>query len=450
MYVPLDTGSPGVRLARMVRMAEPRLLLAAGTVAVLLEELLDAEGVDRDLPVGWLDASVRASGAGRIAFTREDVETQQSVAANPRIGLDAPAYLLFTSGSTGVPKGVVITHANVEHFLRWAVDYFELSQLDRLSAHPPLHFDLSVFDIFGAFAAGAELHLVPPETSLLPNKVAEFIRESQLTQWFSVPSVLSYMAKFDVVRPGDFPSLRRVIWCGEVLPTPALRYWMTRLPHVRFTNLYGPTETTIASSYFTVPQCPDDDQYEIPIGTPCVGEELLVLDERLDEAPRGTVGELYIGGVGLSPGYWREPQKTESVFVHGPTGEERRIYRTGDLAKVGPDGQVYFLGRADSQIKSRGYRIELGEIEHALHGIGWLHEVAVVAVPSSGFEGTTICCAYVPGPGNSVSPAQLRTHLAQVLPSYMLPARWLELDRLPKNANGKVDRPGIREMFLAG
>jgi amino acid adenylation domain-containing protein len=357
------------------------------------------------------------------------------------------AHILFTSGSTGTPKGVVITHANVIRFIEWSTRYFAMDSSDRVSGHPPLHFDLSFFDVFATFAAGAELHLVPVELNLLPNKLADFIRTSALTQWFSVPSVLTYMARFDVVRHGDFPALKRLLWCGEVLPTPTLVYWMRRLPHVQFTNLYGPTEATIASSYYTVPSCPDDLHAALPIGTACEDEELLVLDESLAPVPQGESGDLYIAGAGLSPGYWRDPERTNAVFVRHPQNASTRIYQTGDLARVGDDGLVYFLGRADSQIKSRGYRIELGEIETALNAIPGVQESAVVALGTDGFEGTAICCAYVPADGVSLTPACLRRALRDQLPSYMMPARWLAFDQLPKNANGKVDRPRLREVF---
>src|SRR5262249_38511973 len=329
-------------------------------------------------------------------------------------------------------------------FIDWATAYFDFTSDDRISAHPPLHFDLSVFDIFGAFAAGAELHL-PAFLNFVAASRAGFIRSSELTQWFSVPSALNYMAKFDVVQHGDFPKLKRVLWCGEVLPIPTLRYWMQRLPAVQFTNLYGPTEATIASGYYTVPSIPEENE-SIPIGRPCEGESLLVLDETLRPVPQETIGGLYIGGVGLSPGYWKDEEKNRTAFLDGPNGFGR-IYKTGDLAKVGRDGLIYFAGRADSQIKSRGYRIELGEIEAALNRIEDLKESAVVAIPTTGFEGALICCAFAPVQGARVTIITLREVLRNTLPDYMLPGRWLPMDRLPKNANGKIDRPLLKQLF---
>src|SRR5256886_3376426 len=381
------------------------------------------------------------------AFSLGDVQRASTSPVNYRNSPGDPAHILFTSGSTGTPKGVVISHANVIHFVNWARRYFGLGPADRMSSHPPLHFDLSTFDVFGTFAAGAQLHLVPPDLSLLPNALAEFIRASELTQWFSVPSLLSYMAKFDVVEFNDFPTLRRLLWCGEIFPTPALRYWMARLPHVTFTNLYGPTEATIASSYYTVPSCPKDDRAAIPIGTPCKGEELLVLDETLRRVPPGEVGELYIRGVGLSPGYWRDPEKTRGAFLPypGSTRPDDRIYRTGDLASVGTDDLVRFLGRADSQVKTRGYRVELGEIETALHALGTLRECAVVGVATQDFDGVAICCAYAPLAGVAATPASLRPPGAHALPPSILPSRCLSSAGLPKTSNGKIGARQLKE-----
>jgi acyl-coenzyme A synthetase/AMP-(fatty) acid ligase len=219
---------------------------------------------------------------------------------------------------------------------------------------------------------------------------------------------------------------------------------MRRLPQVRFTNLYGPTEATIASSYYDVPAVPADESVPVPIGVPCDGESLLVLDEGRP-APVGGIGELYIGGVGLSPGYWRDQEKTDAAFVAGPDGE--RIYKTGDLARADDDGVVHFLGRTDSQIKSRGYRIELGEVESAVNTVAGVRECAVVGVDTGGFEGTTICCAYSVVEGADLPVAELRKQVTALIPRYMLPAKWEALEGLPKNVNGKIDRPALRDRF---
>jgi len=451
-YVPLDSASPPSRLAKILASCENRWILAATPTACLLRDVLADHQLRAPISVGWMDAGPwSAANTDQVDFTADDLQGYSAGRLDHDNTRDDPAHILFTSGSTGTPKGVVITHANVIKFVEWATTYFGMDSSDRVSGHPPLNFDLSIFDIFGTFAVGGQLHLVPSELNLLPNKLAELIRTAELTQWFSVPAALNYMAKFDVVKFDDFPALRRVLWCGEVLPTPALMYWMERLPHVRFTNLYGPTETTIASSYYTVPRCPDDPQAPIPIGLACDGEELLVLDERMESVAPGEIGELYIGGVGLSPGYWRDPAKTADAFRPHPyrAGGSGRVYKTGDLARIDHDGFVHFHGRTDSQIKSRGYRIELGEIEAALNAAGGLRECAVVAITTDGFEGTAICCAYVPAPDAPVTPAALRSELSRALPPYMLPTRWMAFDSFPQNANGKTDRRRLTEAFEA-
>jgi amino acid adenylation domain-containing protein len=447
-YVPIDLGSPAARVAKVVRAAEPQLCLASHHAAVLLDELHAASA--QALPtIVSLDEEPVEGRRYRSSLTSRERKTYSEEPLGIARSSSDLAHILFTSGSTGDPKGVKISHANVIAFVEWAASYFGMGPSDRISGHPPLHFDLSTFDIYGTFSVGAELHQVPPDAHLLPHRLADLIRKSELTQWFSVPSILTYMAKFDAVRHGDFPSLERLLWCGEVLPTSTLRHWMQRLPSVSFTNLYGPTEATIASSYYTVPQVPGTDVESIPIGSPCAGEELLVLDDELAPAPVGEPGQLYIGGVGLSSGYWRDEDKTRAAFVPDPRSPTsgRRIYKTGDLAVLRHDGMIDFLGRADSQIKSRGYRIELGEIEAALNALGNLKETAVVGIETNGFEGVAICCAYAPMIGADLEPALLRSQLRSFLPTYMLPSRWMALETLPKNVNGKIDRRRIKDLF---
>jgi amino acid adenylation domain-containing protein len=445
-YVPIDTASPAPRVEMIVEAAQPALILATQPAAKLLDDVLTLRS-DR-IPVGALEEPL-AGESFEAAFSRADADAQSGEPLPVENRPEDMAHILFTSGSTGTPKGVVIKHENVVAFVEWATSYFGTKETDRISGHPPLHFDLSTFDIYGTFLAGAELHLVPAAANLMPNKLAAVIRDAELTQWFAVPSTFTFMAKFDAFGHGDFPALERVIWCGEVLPTPILIHWMERLPHATFTNLYGPTEATIASSYYTMPALPESETEPIPIGVACEGEELLVLDEHLQEVPTGEIGDLFIGGVGLSPGYWRDEEKTAAAFVRDPRNASERIYRTGDLAKVRDDGLVDFLGRADSQIKHRGYRIELGEIETALNALDDIRECAVVGVETGGFEGTAICCAYAPAAGRDVAPPAIREQVVKSLPAYMLPSRWVVMDVLPKNVNGKIDRRAIREHFEA-
>jgi amino acid adenylation domain-containing protein len=448
MHVPVDSSSPPARIRQILDSCENRWILAAGNVVPLLDELLADEQIRSRVSVGWLEANAPAAAKNfKPAFTMADLNAVPAASLPQQCTDQDGSHILFTSGSTGVPKGVVITHSNVTTFVGWALKHFKIDHTDRFSGHTPFHFDLSTFDIFGTITAGAQMHLVPPEAALLPPKMVEFIKKAELTQWFSVPSVLNYLAKFDALKGVEFPALRRVLWCGEVLPTPALIYWMQHLPKIPFTNLYGPTEATIASSYYDVPACPTDPKASIPIGTPCDGEELVVLDDKMKPAPVKEIGHLFIGGAGLSPGYWRDPEKTAAAFIDDPRNPGQRIYRTGDLAWLGDDGLVYFVGRADTQIKVRGYRIELGEIETALNSVGTLQECAVVAVENENFGGWMICCAYVPREGTEVALPALREHLKKLIPNYMFPVRWSAYPALPKNANGKIDRPKLKAKF---
>jgi amino acid adenylation domain-containing protein len=434
IYVPVDIASPPARAEKILAAAAPKLLLTAPEAA--------------SLPAATTSTATVVSVAGELEGARAGPDDARGYDAGPLpsdTGPTDPAHILFTSGSTGTPKGVVITHEMIGAFLDWALPYFGHRPGDRISGHPPLHFDLSTFDIYGSLSAGAELHLVPPDL-LLPQQLASFIRDSRLTQWFSVPSTFTYMMRADTIAERDFPVLERIIWCGEVLPPAVLAHWMQRVPQCTYTNLYGPTEAAIASSYFTVTAIPEDQTAAIPIGTPCAGEEIHVLDDAHEPLPAGEIGELYISGAGLSPGYWQDPEKTRAAFLtDARTG--RRIYRTGDLGRRDEKGLLHFVGRADSQIKSRGYRIELGEIETALTAVPGVAECAVVGVHSDGFEGTAICAAWSSRAGAELDRMQLRASLADSLPAYMLPSRWLELPQLPKNANGKIDRPALRNRF---
>ena len=450
VYVPLDPNSPAERVNKIIKASNPSLLFVDRETTFRFQDIIHSDLETGLIPWVWWSKEPLMHGDDFCPkFIYKDIENLKNEPHQVIRNSARAAHILFTSGSTGEPKGVVITHKNVESFINWAVPYFNMKTGEHTSCHSPLHFDLSTYDIYGAFASGSHMHLVPAGISTDPKKLSAFILENKLNQWFSVPSALSYLAKFHVIPDGGYPSLKRLIWCGEVFPLPSLKYWMKNLPDVQFTNLYGPTEATIASSYYTVKELPEHLD-ELPIGESCSEEKLIILDENLSRKNIGEVGDLYIEGSGLSPGYWKDIAKTKAAFMRytNEEGRRERIYKTGDLASLGSDGLVYFHGRSDYQIKSRGYRIELGEIETALGNNQLLREYAVVPIQIDGFEGTAIGCAYVGTEmKNGALAPLLKQKLKDKIPSYMMPQVWREYDRLPRNGNGKIDRKGLSDHF---
>ncbi|NEW69760.1 amino acid adenylation domain-containing protein [Streptomyces rhizosphaericus] len=440
--VPLDTGSPADRLVSIVNQTGPCRLLADRRRTPLATEVSDA--VAPGAVVGLCLPEGDATGP-LPTVTAADVASAPTTAPEPVGGASGVAYVLFTSGSAGEPKGVPLTHAAIIHFVTWANEHFGLRSDDRISCHLQLHFDGSLWDVYGPLVCGAELHLVPPEASLLPTTLAQFIRDARLTQWLSVPSVLSAMARHEVVEKDDFPQLRRVLWGGEVFPPTDVEYWMRRLPHVTFTGFYGTTETTIASSYYTLTELPDE---ALPVGRAIPGEWLEPVDDQLRPVAPGEVGEMVIGGAGVSPGYWRDPERTAASFIELPPGSGRRAYRTGDLGSRDADGLLRFHGRADRQVKVNGYRVELDEVMTELHSLPEIAAAAVVAAPSR-TGSPLICAAYALTAGVSLTTAQVKARLGSKVPGYMLPTRWLALESLPVNANGKTDLRALQQRFAA-
>jgi amino acid adenylation domain-containing protein len=441
VYVPLDPGAPPARLAKIVGDAEPAAVLSAETKASSWPEVL---GDTHVRAVVCLDAepAERLPAAG---VTVGPSAMTAAPATNPdasRISLDL-AYVLYTSGSTGVPKGVKLTHRNGLAFVEWAVRQFGVGRDDRLSSHAPLHFDLSIFDLFAAAAAGAPVVLVPPRASVFPREVGRFIADQRITVWYSVPSVLAMLGRRGGLRDHPLPALRTVLFAGEVFPTKDLRQLMAQLPHVRFANLYGPTETNVCTWYDVAPIAPDDTA-PIPVGQAIDDVEVLVVTDDGRRGGVGEPGELYVRGPTVMQGYWRDQARTEQSLVPHPFEPELgdRLYRTGDVVELRDDGRLRFIGRRDAQVKVRGHRIELGDVEAAVHAHPQVVECAVVAVPDE--ELTNRLKAFVVT-SDDLSPGDLLDFCAAVVPRYMLPDVVEFVASLPKTSTGKVDRHSLRD-----
>ena len=430
-YVPLDPTGPPPRLAAILADSAPTALVMGQTKRRRLEAVeAETAGLPPVLVLGDADDETALA------------ETVPAEAA--RVSEDDPACLLYTSGSTGQPKGVVISHRNIAAFADWAGAFFTLEENDRVSAHAPLHFDLSLFDVWTTLAHGACVFLVPQGLSFLGVDLVRFVTQNAITVWQSVPSVLRLMVRH--LQAGDpaLAPLRLVFFAGEPFPPEALRDLRMKLPHTRMVNIYGSTEMNDVT-FHEIGETVDDTP--LPIGRPCSHMQVLVVDDAgaiLSEA--GAVGELCAGGPTVALGYWRSGEATASRFVQNPGHDlfPDRIYRSGDLVEIGADGVLRYVGRRDAQVKIRGNRVNLGEVEEALAAHPGIAEVAVTDVEDDE-GGRSLKAFLVVAPGQDVLDMRtLRRHCASRLPAYMIPESVIFRDTLPRTSTGKVDRQVLR------
>jgi amino acid adenylation domain-containing protein len=447
VYVPLDPHAPPARLKYIVRDCGIRVLLSGVEVTASWPELMSADtGIDHLVVLNAGDEGVDPPAGARVTLSSELDGYEPTPPPRSTISLDL-AYILYTSGSTGDPKGVMLSHLNGLSFVEWAVREMRVAPDDRLSSHAPFHFDLSIFDIFAASVGGATVVLVPPEVAYFPIDVARFIERERITIWYSVPSVLSMLVTRGNLTRGRFPALRTVLFAGEVFPTKYLRRLMDLLPAARFCNLYGPTETNVCTWYDVPPLAAGIDE-PIPIGRAIEGDEVFAVTEDGRRADAGELGELHVRGLTVMQGYWGDPAKTSRSLVPSPLGTAGRepVYRTGDLVVEQPDGTYRLLGRRDHQIKSRGYRIELGEIETAIYSHPDVVECAAIAVPDPVITNRVKALVVT---RNDVMEEDLTRTCRQRLPRYMIPESFEFRGSLPRTSTGKIDRRTLSEELLA-
>jgi amino acid adenylation domain-containing protein len=442
-YVPLNPTFPIEKTASMLEQADVDAVIVDKACLAQAQQVL---GTSPRVPVlvPEFERSNLPFDGGTIfdGPVLEDADPLQHDRLPP-LTPDDVAYLLFTSGSTGVPKGVPVTHGNAFYFIDAMSRRYGIAPVDRFSQTFDQTFDLSVFDLFMAWTNGASVYAMSPVDLLSPTK---FISRNQITVWFSVPSVAAQMRRRNTLRPDSLPSLRWSLFCGEPLPEESADAWQAAAPNSIVENLYGPTELTIAcfayrwKSNVSRRLCRNG---VVPIGRPYEGLAALVVDENLSPVSDGNTGELCVSGPQTTPGYWRSPGKTAERYVELPISrhETRRFYRTGDLVARTATGDYVFLGRADSQIKVLGHRVELGEIEAVLRSHPRVEHAAAFGSPMTGISAEAIV-AFVSG--DDLNLDEIFELAKANLPPYVVPRRIVPLAMMPLNANGKVDRRNLQ------
>ncbi len=423
-YIPVSLQQPSERIEKILTTSEASLV-------VCMEE--DREKM-ADIPF-----------AGEVVSFQEMMEQPIEDVMLHRIrkecSCDDLLYVMYTSGSTGVPKGVMVSHRSVENFIAHFVQLFHITSKDIIGNQAPFDFDVSVKDIYGAIASGATLSIIPRDLFSIPPRLVDYLCQQEITTLiWAVPAlcIISSMKGFDYRIPTH---VNKVLFSGQAMPVAQLRKWQKALPDATYVNLYGPTEITCNCTYHIVRENYQDAQ-KLPIGEAFPGRRIYLLDEKLQLVTLpGAQGEICVAGESLGEGYYHNPQETQNRFISitDPKRGSVRVYRTGDLASFGIDRKLYFAGRKDSQIKRMGHRIELEEIENVLNGMRVVEN--------------SCCCfhkeknaiyAFYQG---SVEKRVLKQMLKTKLPAYMMPNKMIQMEQLPMNKNGKLDKTYLNELM---
>jgi D-alanine--poly(phosphoribitol) ligase subunit 1 len=421
-YAPIDVKTPINRFKQILKSLDPFLIITNTSLKSKISDISDCSILNID----------------EVDFTNID----KCEIDNWKHVIDTnPVYCMHTSGSTGNPKGVLIPHKAVIDYIEWTVQNYQIDSNNRIANQVPFHFDISTLDIFLMLYTGATLYIVPETLFSFPVRLIEYLKKNDITFIFWVPSALSKVSNLKCLISGHLPNLKFVLFCGEVMPTKCLNYWLKYLPNTVFSNLYGPTETTVASTYYTVDRAFSDSDH-LPIGFPCRNTEILLLDQNNQLINNGDIGEICIKGTGLALAYWRDKKRTEESFIQNPTHTNfpDLIYKTGDLARLNDQRELIFIGRKDTQIKHLGHRIELGEIETACNSMIEIMSCCIL------YEQSQIICIYE-SKTNSFNNNSFKNKLINLLPKYMIPSRFHQIDEMPLNQNGKIDRVKLKSFI---
>lgn len=434
IYCVLDPESPVERLRKILSTCSPKILTAQREFLERAKEITVQLGI----------RTAEKEPAETIARYDDGPLIQ-----TPRITGSNPAYIMFTSGSTGMPKGAVMTHANVLNLIDWARETYSITPDDVLTNVNPLYFDNSVFDFYAALFNGARLVPFTKTEVSDPKTLVDKVAAGECSLWFSVPSLLIFLQVMRATDGKNLRSIRRFVFGGEGFPKAKLKKLYDAYAETsELFNVYGPTECTcICSSY----KLTDDDFQDLrglpPLGYIAKNFSYLILDSDGRMAPQGEVGELCLLGPCVGKGYYNDPDRTAQSFVQNPYNESFNevMYKTGDLVRLEPsDGKLYIEGRKDNQIKHMGYRIELEEIEAALHCLDYVSEAAALHTNANGLSRIVAVVASA----EKFDDERIRHDLRSIIPGYMIPSVFYREQVLPKNPNGKVDRRRLAQQYV--
>ena len=422
-YCPLDSRMPVERVNTILSVTKPEVILTDRANLERAEQFLTDARILllEDLTEGSEDPEKLAQI--RLGFTETD-----------------PLYVLFTSGSTGIPKGVLLSHKVIINYVEWLEATFSMDDSVVFGNQAPLYFDISMHDVYGALYFGGTMVIIPQSLFSFPVRLIEFMNEKKISSILWVPSAMGIFASLKAFRAARPEYLKEIMFAGEVLPRKNLDYWRENLPDAVYANLYGPTETFVCTAYVCTGEEPAGEP--MPIGTPIANADAILLNEEGREVSGGETGELCLRGSCLAMGYYNNPEKTAQSFVQNPLQSKYpdRIYRTGDLAYYDENGVLIYVSRRDNQIKHMGYRIELGEIETAAYSIPEVGDC--VCMYDHSRKRIVLCYD-----GKEIDRKDFRARLAEKIPEYMMPGRFVFLRVLPHNANGKIDRRKLAEEY---
>ena len=414
-YVPVDINLPEKRIFKIFKTLKPRCLITNGKYKKKIQ---------------------KSGYKGKIILIGRNIHKKNNniikKILEKKIDLD-PVYSIPTSGTTGIPKLVLISHRSVIDYIEWAKKCYNVTNKEIIGNQAPFHFDNSTLDIYLMIATGCKLVIIPEEKFVFPNELINYLNIKKVNFVFWVPSVLVNVANFDVFKKIKLKYLKKLLFAGEVMPNKHLNYWRKKYPKILYSNLYGPTEITVDCTYYNVVRNFKDNE-SLPIGFPCRNSDVLILNKKKQLCKVNELGELCVRGSSLALGYYNDEKKTKDAFIQNPLNKffDDKIYQTGDIVYLNKKKEIIFVGRRDDQIKHLGYRIELSEIENVALKFKEIKNACVLY----NYKKKQIIIFYI----GKINENKVHLKLSSQIPKYMIPKKFVELNKFPLNSNGKIDK----------